>query len=318
MRSRRYQTATLCIMALVFALVCATGACGQGPKLTPTEADVAYGGHPRQVLDFFRAESADPAPVLILFHAGGFNSGDKGKYAGSSLVRGFLRAGISIVTANYRLVVDRPGEPGFPYPAPMQDAARVVQFARSREQDWGIDPQRVGLAGSSAGACLAIWLALQNELADSDSEDRVARQSTRVSFVVGQNAQTTLDPRVIRSAIGGPPNPHSSFPPMFAVKTMEELERPEARRLIEEASALNHVTADDPPLYLQYKLPLAGTPLSEDASGTIAIHHPMFGKLMKDRYDALGLECVFTHGDLATDVSIFEYICGKLGVTVPE
>ena len=306
----------LWLSVLIILWLC--DACAQHLQLTPSESDVAYGDHPRQVLDFYGAESVVPAPVIVLLHPGGFNSGDKGQFAGSSLVRGLLRAGISVVAANYRLVVDRPGEPGFPYPAPMHDAARVVQFARSRAQDWHIDPLRVAIGGSSAGACMALWLGVQDDLADPDSEDPVARQSTRVSCVIGQNGQTTLDPRVILSTIGGRPKIHSSIVLLFSVDSMEDLEQHEPRRLIEEASALNHVTDDDPPLYLQYKLPLAGTPLPEDTSGTISIHHPMFGKLMKDRYDALGLECVFAHADQPADISIAEFLCDKLGVTAPE
>ena len=44
----------------------------------------------------------------------------------------------------------------------------------------------------------------------------------------------------------------------------------------------------------------------------------MFGKLMKDRYDALGLECVLACKDLPAKTSAFRFLCDKLGVAVPE
>ena len=302
---------------LVIAFLCAPDAAAQRPQLTPSVADVAYGDHPRQILDVYLAESDTPAPVLIYFHGGGFVKGDKVRLARDRLAQRCLAAGISVVSANYRFIVDRPGEPGFPYPAPMHDAARVVQFVRSRAQEWNIDPRRVGLSGGSAGACMAIWLAVQDDLADPESEDPVARQSTRVSCVYCSGGPTTLDPRIILSTIGGSPQIHSSIPLLFGVESIEELERPEVRKLVEEASALNHVSADDPPLYLRYGLPIAGTPLPADTRASISIHHPMFGKLMRDRYEALGLECVVLCKDLPADVSIFGFLCDKLGVEEP-
>jgi acetyl esterase len=45
----------------------------------PTFADVTYGAHPRQRLDFWRASSERPTPVLVFFHGGSFKAGDKAK-----------------------------------------------------------------------------------------------------------------------------------------------------------------------------------------------------------------------------------------------
>ena len=47
----------------------------RGPK--PTLADVAYGKHPKQVLDFYKAESAAPTPLVLFIHGGGWTGGSK-------------------------------------------------------------------------------------------------------------------------------------------------------------------------------------------------------------------------------------------------
>src|SRR5262245_27208036 len=44
-----------------------------------TLADVPYGDHPREVLDFWKAESNGPAPLAVFIHGGGWNGGDKSR-----------------------------------------------------------------------------------------------------------------------------------------------------------------------------------------------------------------------------------------------
>ena len=303
-----FRNATLCLLLL-------GASCGLKAQ-TPTASDVPYGTHARNVLDFYQAESTAPTPVLVYFHGGGFVKGDKGKCASSSILRKCLASGISVVGANYRFVVDRPGEPGAPFPAPMLDGARVIQFVRTKAVEWQIDPDQIALIGSSAGACISIWVAVHDDLANLDSSDPVAQQSTRVSGVIAQHGQTTLDPRVILTHIGGSQKIHSSMVPLFAATSMDDLDQPEFRKLIEEASALRYVTADDPPMYLQYdKIDLAGTPLPESASASISIHHPMFGKLMLDQYEPLGLRCVLSSKDQPADISTWDFLNEILEIT---
>src|SRR5262249_34502912 len=47
------------------------------PQVPPTFPDVAYGDHPRQVLDFYKAESREPTPLVVYIHGGGWVNGDK-------------------------------------------------------------------------------------------------------------------------------------------------------------------------------------------------------------------------------------------------
>src|SRR5262245_10437174 len=65
----------------------------------PTMANVAYGKHPKQVLDFYKADSSKPTPLLFYIHGGGWQAGSKNKV---SNVAEFLAAGISVVSVEYR------------------------------------------------------------------------------------------------------------------------------------------------------------------------------------------------------------------------
>jgi len=59
--------------------------------------DLAYGSHPRQVLDFYQANSDKPTPVVFYIHGGGWRAGDK-----KTNPKPFLDKGISVVAINYR------------------------------------------------------------------------------------------------------------------------------------------------------------------------------------------------------------------------
>src|SRR4051794_37908914 len=71
------------------------------PSQPPTFAAVAYGKHPRQVLDFYQAKSDKPTPVVLYIHGGGWRGGDKNSVGN---VKPYLDAGISVAAINYRYV----------------------------------------------------------------------------------------------------------------------------------------------------------------------------------------------------------------------
>src|SRR5262245_26249023 len=73
-------------------------------RMAPTAADVAYGDHVRQKLDFWQARSDKPMPLVVMIHGGGWVNGDKSAYGTSAQLRPFLDAGISVAAINYRLI----------------------------------------------------------------------------------------------------------------------------------------------------------------------------------------------------------------------
>jgi acetyl esterase/lipase len=70
----------------------------------PTHAGVRYGDHERHVLDFWKAESASPTPLVFIIHGGGWVGGSKERAEKFADVDALLKAGISVVSINYRLI----------------------------------------------------------------------------------------------------------------------------------------------------------------------------------------------------------------------
>ena len=108
----------------------------RAPLPPPTQADVPYGKHKRHRLDFWRAKTNSPVPLVVFIHGGGWSVNDKDALRANAL-QAFSKAGISVASINYRYVSQAP------FPASFHDAARAVQFLRSKANAWGIDPSRV-------------------------------------------------------------------------------------------------------------------------------------------------------------------------------
>jgi acetyl esterase/lipase len=262
-------------------------AVAQPTKPAPDVKDAKYGPHERNVIDLWKAKSDKPTPLVIYIHGGGFRAGDKSTLDGDLLAK-LLDAGISVAAINYRLSQHAP------FPAPMLDGGRAVQFARSKAKDWNIDKARVGATGGSAGAGISLWLAFKDDLADPKSEDPIARESTRLSCAAVLGAQSSYDPRWIQKTIGGKAHEHPALVPFYGLKE-DELDTPKAHRLYEEASPINYVSKDDPPVFLFYNEPKG--PLPADAKPGQGIHHPKFGDALKEKLDPLKVECILRHSD---------------------
>src|SRR5262249_34158669 len=157
--------------------------------------------------------------------------------------------------------------------------ARAVQFLRSKSDEFGIDPARFAASGSSAGAGIALWIGLHDDLANPGSRDPVARQSSRVRCLGVDGAQTSYDPRFIKALIGGRAHEHSALRPFFGIQSDSDLDLPSTHKLYEEASPVNHASSDDPPVILFYKEP--NTPLTAETQPGFGIHHPCFGTALK-------------------------------------
>ena len=263
------------------------------PAQKPTLGDVAYGPHERQVLDFYKAESATPTPVVFHIHGGGWVAGDKKGVGG---LEKFLAAGISVVSINYRYSTQaqQAGEKP-PVKWPLHDAARALQFVRSKAAEWNLDKARVGATGGSAGACSSLWLAFHNDLADAKSADPIARESTRLWCAAVNGAQTSLDPQQLKEwtpnsrygghAFGFMPDPrdNKTRDTQFAAFLAA---RESVLPWIKEYSPIEHVTADDPPVYLIYTTPPALGQEQKDPT-----HTSNYGVKLLEKCQATGVAC---------------------------
>ena len=261
----------------------------QPPK--PDHANVRYGPDERNVFDVWLAKSAKPAPLVIYYHGGGFRGGDKSTINLRTL-RGLREKGITVAAANYRLSGTAP------FPAQMHDAALALQYIRLHAADYNIDPARIGATGGSAGAGISQWLAFHTDLAEPDSPDPVHRQSTRLSAAMAYNAQTSYDPRFIKKLMNTD-QVDGALIPFFGMKSAADVDNPKFFPLFEEASPINHLSADDPPVMIFYSQ--RNDPLPPNSPGKLHIHHPNFGPALKEKADRVGVECVVLYREQYPD-----------------
>jgi acetyl esterase len=280
--------AGVAIATVLGALSPRTSLSARQPDLRlPDAADARYGPAPRNTLDLWKAPSARPTPLVVYFHGGGFVNGGKEAARGTDLLKWSLEAGVSFASVSYQYTKD-----GVHLPVPMQDGARAVQFLRSKAREWNLDSGRVAAYGVSAGAGIALWIAFHDDLADRRSADPVARQSSRLTVAGSINGQISYDPHLFQKLLG--PSPDLAM--LASIHGVSDMESPEAQRSFDASSPLTLLTGDDPPVFTYYRYELGPVP----AGGPGYVHNPKFGVVLKERMNALGIECEFRHiGDYA-------------------
>jgi acetyl esterase len=305
-------------ISLPLFLLIASAAVGQERRqprsisMQPIHRDVRYGPHKRNVLDFWQAKSDKPTPLVVFIHGGGFLAGDK--HADPGPLKECLNSGISVAAITYRFSNQAIA------PAPFQDGARAIQFLRSKAKEWNIDPKRIGATGGSAGAGISLWLGFHDDMADSNNADPVLRESTRLTCMAVFDGQTSYDPRFIRMLFPGK-DVYKIGPlaQLFGVNLDRLDDLPaEKYKLFEEVSPINHLTKDDPPVLLSYSKPLE----TEVKNGNIGIHHALFGKVLKEKMDKLGIPCELYAGGKriggGTPMKPIDFFKVHLGMKVKE
>jgi acetyl esterase/lipase len=246
----------------------------------PDLANVKYGPYERNVMDIWKAKSDRPTPLVLNIHGGGFIAGDKSQIQGF-LLEACLAHGISVATMNYRFANQSP------YPAPMEDGARAIQYLRWRAKELNLNPNAFAAEGGSAGAGIALWIGFRKDMADPASDDPVKRQSTRLSVIGSLNGQTAYDPRIVSKIIDEATGRHPAFSKIYGLRP-DEMNTERAYKLFDDASAVTLLTGDAPPVYMFYSQPLKKGPPANLQEG---IHDARFGVLLKERMDKLGIEC---------------------------
>ena len=153
-------------------LVCCgvpTLATGEEPTYKNEKYDTK---HSRNVLDFWKAESSKPTPLVIYFHGGGFVQGEKSQIPSRSIIDKYLKAGISFASCNYPFIENKSGAE---YTKVMKHCGRAIKFLRSKSKDWNIDSRRFGAIGASAGALISEWLGYGPEIGSRRSREKVGR-----------------------------------------------------------------------------------------------------------------------------------------------
>lgn len=168
---------------------------------------IPYGSGPRQKLDVWAPRKASaPLPVVVFFYGGGWDSGSRGDYGFAGA--GYASQGFVVVAPDYRLV------PQVRFPAFVEDGAEAVKWVRDNIARYGGDPDRVTLAGHSAGAYIAAMLALDERyLKQAGVDPKLVRATALLSGPYDFHPFTESRGR---NAFGTWPKPRETQPITFA------------------------------------------------------------------------------------------------------
>lgn len=115
--------------------------------------------------------------AIVICPGGGY--GGLSAHEGSGYAEWLADQGIVGIVLKYRL-----GSGGYRHPIMLQDAARAIRQVRAKAQEWNIDPQRIGIMGSSAGGHLASTILTHFDAGKADAADPIETQSSRPDFGV--------------------------------------------------------------------------------------------------------------------------------------
>jgi acetyl esterase/lipase len=149
-----------------------------------TRKGVVYCNHDGIELagDLYKPATPGPHPMLVCVHGGSWRVGVRGSF--DNWGHHLAARGIAVFTVSYRL--STPGKPT--YPQAVHDIVAAVQFVRGEAASLGIDPERIGLYGASAGAHLSSLVGLSTQsdhFLGAYPQDKHARVNAKVKAVVG-------------------------------------------------------------------------------------------------------------------------------------
>lgn len=214
--------------ALILALL--LGLCTSTVRAEPDVVpDVVYGHKDGMALTFdvFKPQDANGAGVLFMV-SGGWVS----KWYPPPLMMRFVKP---LVDGGFTVFTVRHGSsPKYKIPEIVEDVRRSVRFIRSRAEEFGVDSDRLGVFGGSAGGHLTLMLATASDPGNEEAADEIERVSDRIAAVVAYYPPTDL-----RGLVNEPPNESKRFPALNF----------EPAKAVD-YSPIAHVSPDDPPTLL--------------------------------------------------------------------
>jgi acetyl esterase/lipase len=191
--------------------------------------DVVYGHKMGMALTYDVIQPGKPNGAGILFmNSGGWFSRHFDPAAAVNSATGRLLNLNNVVDAGFTLFIVRHGSaPLFKVPEAVADVKRATRHIKLNAKAYGVDNERLGVFGGSAGGHLSLMLGNDSDTGDADSDDAILKQDNRVACVVAY-----FPPVDIRGLTG----PNERFP---ALDFDPELAK--------DISPILHVSKDDPP-----------------------------------------------------------------------
>jgi acetyl esterase/lipase len=146
-------------------------------------SDISFlGANRKEKLDLYfpSGDFRSNRPAVIFIHGGGFTGGDKAEYRSASVSADLCRAGYVVVSCNYVLgPKDKPGV----WPQNIADCRNAVRWVRAHAKELGVNPDKIAVAGGSAGGYLALMVGLSDDKTGPGG-DPAAKVSAKVSAVI--------------------------------------------------------------------------------------------------------------------------------------
>lgn len=216
--------------------------------------DVVYGHKSGMglVMDVFQPKADANGAAVIFVVSGGWVSDTN--WLSQGVIAPFV---IEPVKRGYTVfAVHHGSQPKFTVPEVVSDIKRAVRFIRAHAKEYGVDPQRIGITGASAGGHLSLMMGTAGDAGDAAASDLVERQSSRVQAVA-----CLFPPTDFLNYGGENRYAFGSGELLFGFRTAidvrdldpktQRLERSDddkkQRDLAQSISPITHVTADDPP-----------------------------------------------------------------------
>ncbi len=216
------------------------------PAMAVVYKDLEYArvGEKSLLLDLYYPKTADcPVPVVVWIHGGGWKSGSKDRCPASWLVE----HGYAVASINYRLIDEAQ------WPAQIDDCRAAIRWLRTNADGFQLDADHIACWGGSAGGHLAALLGTLDAPANETTSSRVQA----VCDWYGPTDLLTMPPNVLGNG-----------------RTLEDIANSNGARLLgktvrdvpelaKQASALYHVSADDPPFLIMHGEKDAGVPVDQ-------------------------------------------------------
>ncbi len=190
-------------------------------------------------------ETASGAAIVVL-PGGGY--GGLAKHEGEGYALWLNHHGVAAFVLKYRL-----GSHGYRHPVMLNDAARAIRVVRSKAAEWKVDPNRLGIMGSSAGGHLASTLLTHFEAGKPDAADPVERENSRPDLGILCYAVITMGEFTHR---GSRQNLLGAEP---------------AAELIENLSNEKQVTAQTPPCFIWHTFEDVAVPVENSLAFAAAL-----------------------------------------------
>ena len=220
------------------------------PETVELREDICYArvdGY-ELLLDLYTPMDAhEPLPLVVWIHGGGWRGGSKKNCRAAKVLTGY---GFAVASVDYRLT-DRAT-----FPAQIQDCKGAIRFLRSSASEFGIDPNAVGVWGSSAGGTLAALVGTSGKVKELEGE-------------VGGNLDYSSEVQAVCDWFGrkqfmafADPNGYDT-PRLARVESLFKGTVDQRKQLAKAASPLTHIDKKDPPFLIMHGAKDSVVPVGE-------------------------------------------------------